>query len=193
VTAGQLRVRAPRALILTDSAALRRLASDCLIRNGWICSEGSDQQLALVACDSCSVEQAERVAARYAHRVLLETETAHDVLRRAIRNCDPRPLTLPVLRLAATFGAQPICAQLGGFRAQLEEALAEPDEARLHERAHRLAGLAGTLGFAAAGAALLALSEGVHGALEPARREARRAILAIDSLVPEHQIRSVPQ
>jgi hypothetical protein len=62
---------------------------------------------------------------------------------------DARLATLD--RLADTFGAAPIAQLLNGFRHTLEEALATRDTATLAAQAHRIAGLAGTLGFAALG------------------------------------------
>lgn len=62
---------------------------------------------------------------------------------------DARLATLD--RLADTFGTAPVAQLLNGFRHKLEEALAIRDTATLPAEAHRIAGLAGTLGFAALG------------------------------------------
>lgn len=62
---------------------------------------------------------------------------------------DTRLATLD--RLAETFGAAPVAQLLNGLRHTLEEALAARDTATLAAEAHRIAGLAGTLGFAALG------------------------------------------
>lgn len=81
-------------------------------------------------------------------------------------------------RLAARFGAAAFARLTAGLATQLRSALVQPDGVAAGE-AHRIAGLAGTLGFAAASAAWLALSHGDPLARRRARLEARRALAAI--------------
>lgn len=64
-------------------------------------------------------------------------------------------------RLAATFGAAPVADLLRGLRRLLERALADEDAAAGRTGdAHRIAGLAGTLGFAGLGRRWLRVAEG---------------------------------
>lgn len=81
-----------------------------------------------------------------------------------------------VERLAQTFDAAELDLLLARLRDQLTEAIAANSPAL----SHRLAGAAGTLGFAAVTKSWLALSEGDESAREAAFADARRAIAAID-------------
>lgn len=92
----------------------------------------------------------------------------------------PDGATAALDRLEASFGTAEIGAMTGRFRDMLTEALTRLDDDGAAPLAHRLAGLAGTLGFAAAGQAWLALSNGDKSAGTAARRETRRAIATID-------------
>jgi CheY-like chemotaxis protein len=87
----------------------------------------------------------------------------------------------PAASLVAIFGAAEIARLLERFRAQLAEALAieEAPDAR-KARAHKIAGISGTLGFADVSRLWLAISEGDESAWEDARIAARRAIRQID-------------
>ncbi|WP_186728839.1 response regulator [Sphingomonas panacisoli] len=91
-------------------------------------------------------------------------------------------------RLAGLFGEAELGRLVGGLREQLESAVTELDGTAIPTIAHRVAGLAGTLGFAAVSASWLALSEGDESARDQARRDARMAIAAIDrsELVAPH-------
>lgn len=89
-----------------------------------------------------------------------------------------------VRRLADAFGAAALRPLVHGFREQLIEAIEAIDDKAFETRAHRLAGLAGTLGFADVGAAWLRLSRGDHLAKHDAIRTARLALAAIDR-IPE--------
>lgn len=82
-------------------------------------------------------------------------------------------------RLAATFGTAEVERLIGHFGEQLAEALARIDEPDGGARAHRIAGLAGTLGFPEVHAQWLALSEGLDAARADAAAVARRALRAI--------------
>ncbi|USI71698.1 hypothetical protein [Sphingomonas morindae] len=82
--------------------------------------------------------------------------------------------------LAALFGAAEVARLYAGLRDQLAEGLAliaAPDAA---PRAHRIAGLAGTLGYGAVYEAWYRLSEGEAAARPEARRLARKALHALD-------------
>lgn len=81
-----------------------------------------------------------------------------------------------VERLAQIFDVAELDALMARLRDQLEDALSTESSAL----AHRLAGAAGTLGFAAVTESWLALSEGDLTVRERARDDARRAIAAID-------------
>lgn len=87
----------------------------------------------------------------------------------------------PAASLVAIFGAAEIARLLERFRAQLAEALAAGDAAGdRRARAHKIAGISGTLGFAEVSRLWLAVSEGDESAWEEARIAARRAIRQID-------------
>lgn len=85
-----------------------------------------------------------------------------------------------VQRLAGIFGEEELRRLIGGLRDQLAAAVGELDAVAIPSTAHRIAGVAGTLGFAAVSASWLALSEGDEGMREQARRDARLAVAAID-------------
>jgi CheY-like chemotaxis protein len=91
-------------------------------------------------------------------------------------------------RLAGTFGAEQLATLVRGLREQLVAAIAEMDAVPIPSIAHRIAGVAGTLGFADVSASWLALSEGDESARDRARRDARIAVAAIDrsELVAPH-------
>ena len=83
-------------------------------------------------------------------------------------------------RLAGIFGEDELRRLIAGLRDQLAAAVDELNLVAIPRSAHRISGLAGTLGFAAVSASWLALSEGDESAREQARRDARLAIAAID-------------
>ncbi len=82
-------------------------------------------------------------------------------------------------RLAAAFGAAEIGALDESFRAQLVDALARIDQPGVAALAHRIAGVAGTLGFTDVHDAWLALSEGAPGARRRAANAAHRTLRAL--------------
>ncbi len=106
--------------------------------------------------------------------------------------CDPATLATTIApwtpdgtlagveRLAGVFGAAEIAVLVARFRDQLAEALDGLDYATDRMAAHRIAGLAGTLGFARVGQSWLALSEGDDAMRESARRAARATLRQID-------------
>lgn len=90
-------------------------------------------------------------------------------------------------RLEAAFGRDPIHAMLRRFAEQLQQALADGDGTA---DAHRVAGTAGTLGFAALGRAWLMVADGDGSALDQALRESRTAIEVIDRRLEKRPSRS---
>ncbi|WP_454885512.1 response regulator [Sphingomonas oryzagri] len=105
-----------------------------------------------------------------------------DALLAAIEPWRPSAAPSPAASLVSIFGEEEIARLLARFRGQLVEALAvdEPAAAR-RARAHKIAGISGTLGFAAVSRAWLAVSEGDESAWKEARIVARRAIRHIDA------------
>lgn len=105
-----------------------------------------------------------------------------ETLLAAVEAWRPARGPLPVAALSAIFGAHEIAPLVARFRAQLAEALADDDgEAPRRARAHKIAGVAGTLGFAEVSRTWLAVSEGDGSAWGDARQAARRALAAIDA------------
>ncbi|TVV73789.1 response regulator transcription factor [Sphingomonas solaris] len=100
-----------------------------------------------------------------------------EALAAAIRPWQPVDMTLD--RLAAMFGTARLAGLLADFDAQLAHALDRLDEAD-SGLAHRIGGLAGTLGFARVSAAWLAVSEGEVAAVPAARASALAARAAIE-------------
>ncbi|MHC9418365.1 hypothetical protein ACYZX9_07200 [Sphingomonas citri] len=82
-------------------------------------------------------------------------------------------------RLEASFGAAEVTALVERFGAMLVAARDERDPAALADMAHRVAGIAGTLGFAALGRLWLRFSEGENALADSARRAAAHAIETI--------------
>lgn len=92
-------------------------------------------------------------------------------------------------RLTTLFGEDELRKLIAGLRDQLAIAVQDLDQTIVPDMSHRIAGVAGTLGFAAVSASWLALSEGDESAREAARRDARLAIAAIDRsgvVAPHH-------
>lgn len=88
-----------------------------------------------------------------------------------------RDATLATLdRLEASFGAAEVAGLVERFGAMLAAACDERNPAPLADMAHRVAGIAGTLGFAALGRLWLRFSEGETGLADSARRAAAYAI-----------------
>jgi hypothetical protein len=82
-------------------------------------------------------------------------------------------------RIANTLGVAAVAPIVSGLRGELGNAVAELDAGR-SETAHRIAGLAGTLGFHSVSTVWNALSHGDTALASIARREARVAMAAID-------------
>lgn len=72
---------------------------------------------------------------------------------------DPDPATV-LDRLAASLGAEPIRDMVDRFAVMLSDAVTALERGDAGAVAHRVAGLAGTLGFAAAARAWLRMAEG---------------------------------
>ncbi len=105
---------------------------------------------------------------------------APEPLSAAVAPWRPDDTPPPAANLAAIFGAAEIAALLNGLRLQLEDALAaDDDDATRRGQAHRLAGIAGTLGFPELSALWLAVSEGDDTACPAARISARKALARI--------------
>jgi CheY-like chemotaxis protein len=104
-----------------------------------------------------------------------------EALREAIEPWRPANDTAKIEALAATFGAAAIARLLDGFRGQLEAQLGIDEGAARDAGAHRLAGIAGTLGFPDVSRLWLAVSEGDDTAYPEARISARKALVQIDA------------
>lgn len=112
----------------------------------------------------------------------------------AVEAWRPSAAPLPARRLGALLGEAELSSLLERFRASVAEALArldEPDERGA--LAHRLAGLAGTLGFEEICATWLALSEGHGSALERARLAARKGLVELDRDLGSHGRHPAPR
>lgn len=105
----------------------------------------------------------------------------------------PTGILAGATRLEAVFGAGDIARLVVSLRDELARAVSSLDEvewdkgeaaagvgAEARVLAHRIAGIAGTLGFASVSESWRAVSEGDHAAIGAARRNALRAIDAID-------------
>jgi hypothetical protein len=91
----------------------------------------------------------------------------------------PQPLSAATLRVTEAFGRDAIRPMLEGFAETLEDALVALRDRNARSLAHRVAGIAGTLGFGDLGQAWLALSEGRESDVDALRRDTRLAIGAI--------------
>lgn len=92
----------------------------------------------------------------------------------------------PAARLASIFGAAEIASLIERFRQQLQDALTPPEPTGCHRpRAHQIAGVAGTLGFADVSRTWLAVAEGDDSSWGAARIAARKALAQI---IPETEI-----
>lgn len=120
--------------------------------------------------------------------VLARPATPDDIARVAAQ-WDPRAEERSLDRLAHSFGAAQIASMIARLRTLFATAVAAIDAGEVRDLAHRIAGVAGTLGFTRAGQAWAALSDRNGGDLHvqaAARCEARRAIALIDRrLAPE--------
>ncbi|MGK6322141.1 hypothetical protein ACMGDM_03545 [Sphingomonas sp. DT-51] len=85
-----------------------------------------------------------------------------------------------VARLRAQFGAAEMSALLHGFRDLLTRVRDELDVDATVALAHRVAGIAGTLGFAPLGRLWLRLADGEVELADSARRAAAYAIFTLD-------------
>ncbi len=99
---------------------------------------------------------------------------------KAVERWRPDGTDLSLDRLEGVFGRAQISAMVQHLRETLVNALSAAEADGLAATAHRIAGVAGTLGFTHVGQAWLAVSEGDSGALDEARRRSRMAVAAID-------------
>jgi len=104
-----------------------------------------------------------------------------EALREVVESWRPRDASTQIARLAAIFGTAGIAHLLDGFRDLLENQLGLDDGAARYAGAHRLAGIAGTLGFPDLSRLWLAVSEGDDTAYAEARINARKALVEIDA------------
>lgn len=105
-----------------------------------------------------------------------------ETLLAAITPWRPSGAPSPAASLVSIFGEAEIAGLLARFRNQLVDALAvDEPAAERRARAHKIAGISGTLGFVEVSQAWLAVSEGDESAWESARIAARRAIRQIDT------------
>jgi hypothetical protein len=85
-------------------------------------------------------------------------------------------------RMATLFGRGELMPVVEGLQAELRQALDRPEAAD----AHRIAGLAGTLGFADASASWQAVDQGSND-VETALRDSRTALIAIDDWLQQEE------
>jgi len=90
------------------------------------------------------------------------------------------PDTASLTRMATMFGRDGLLPVVQGLRAELELAIGGAEG----HSAHRIAGLAGTLGFTAASASWQAVDQGI-GEQAAALRDSRTAMIAIDRWLAE--------
>lgn len=102
-----------------------------------------------------------------------------DALVATANHWRPADETAGVHRLVNVFGEAELVQIVAHFRNELVEAIVELDACSTVS-AHRIAGIAGTLGFDAVSASWLKLSNGQTEAAGQARRDARIAIAQID-------------
>lgn len=110
------------------------------------------------------------------------------MLTAAIAPWTPNGVMAGVERLAQVFGADEIGGLVTRFRHQLAEAVAGLADDTDRATAHRIAGLAGTLGFDRVGQSWLALSEGDDSVRGIARRDARAALCQIDEAARDRAV-----
>lgn len=91
-------------------------------------------------------------------------------------------MTQGLTRMAALFGRDALLPVIEGLRAELQQALDRPAAAD----AHRIAGLAGTLGFADASNSWQAVDQGGVD-VEAALRDSRIALSAIDGWLRQEE------
>lgn len=105
--------------------------------------------------------------------------TANELIA-AVEGWRPETGRHPTARLASIFGAAEIASLIDRFRQQLQDALTPPDPTGAHRpRAHQIAGVAGTLGFADVSRTWLAVAEGDDSSWAAARIAARKALAQI--------------
>jgi hypothetical protein len=101
-----------------------------------------------------------------------------DTIAQALADWDRAATLMTLDRLEASFGAEMV-SLVERFAAMLASVRDERDPAVLASMAHRVAGIAGTLGFAALGQLWLRFSEGEAGLADSARRAASYAMETI--------------
>lgn len=96
----------------------------------------------------------------------------------SLASVDPAPLAV-LDRLAGAFGEAAIAGLLHGLRDLLERASRNDDHAALADEAHRIAGLAGTLGFTALGQHWLCVADGRGAVTDVTLIATRQALTTI--------------
>lgn len=103
-----------------------------------------------------------------------------DALIAAIADWRPGDDLAGAYRLAEVFGRAAIVPMIARFREQLADAVAALSAMPSRDELHRIAGIAGTLGFERIGSSWERLSRGDAEILPVARRAARRVLAQID-------------
>lgn len=172
----------PDTFDMIESDAYDLLLVDCTTPSGFDAARTIRQKscplpiLALIATDR--EDMTEITAAEMDGHVTRTTTT--DALLATLAPWRREPPDPTRLRLAGAFGQAAFGSLVSNFERQLAEALAILNaDTRKMGIAHRIAGIAGTLGFAELSQTWLALSEGDHAMVGPARLAARRALVAI--------------
>jgi hypothetical protein len=109
----------------------------------------------------------------------ISTAQSTDLIAAQIDRWRPTPDAPKFAEVARGFGGAALRPIAQGLSTQLQQAVAALDQADFSQ-SHRIAGLAGTLGFKRASRAWLAIDEGDLSDLPAARREARLATVAIE-------------
>lgn len=108
----------------------------------------------------------------------IPADSSDDQILSQVEGWRPTPDTQRFAEVAGAFG-DGVIPIARGLRQQLLQAIATLD-AGSFTAAHRIAGLAGTLGFKRTSMAWLAIDEGDLSDIASARREARLAVVAIE-------------
>jgi len=173
------------ALILMDiqMPGLDGFATARAIRDGDGASAATPI-LAFTARPKTAIEDRARAAGMDGH---VSKALTPEELREAAEPWRPAGMPAPAVRLAATFGEAEIATLIDRFRRHLERALAADEHAEsIQADAHKLAGVAGTLGFPDVFQPWLDVSEGDMSAYPEARASARRALAQIATDRQEH-------
>jgi hypothetical protein len=159
----------PTLILLTDADGAAEAAGSLRARSVVAASVPI-----LALADTGSAEPADGIDA------YLTADLAPAALVAEAQSWQPDEELATVARLEAAFGSHEIGALLERFRGELVRTLAALDWYDMADTAHRLAGIAGTLGFAAVSRDWLAVSEGEAVDRHTIYRHLRVAIATID-------------